>query len=341
MTVGDRPRCVTRCRATSAHSRSGPGKVGRPFVQHQPRPEQQRSGDGPRAHHPAEVGEPQQGVPLGQVERVGEVLGRLDREAAVDMDGALGLTGGPRRVDQQVRRLRVAARRRRAGRGRHPGLVLGDMAPPLVPAVGPRHPQVAAGSADDEDVLDRRHRGDRGVGDRLEVHPGAAPEEPVGGDQELRPAVLEPARDRRRGIAREDRREDGPEPTDRQDRDDRLREHRQQDPDPIALPDPEVGEPPRRRPDGAGQRPVRELASRAVLALPDDGDAIGIACGPWLDGGPRPVERATQPPPTPGRSTAGIEDRAGPARPGDPQVVGRCAPEPRRVHHGVRLEGVE
>ena len=37
-------------------------EVGRALVQHQSRAPEQRAGDRPRAHHPAEVGEPEQGV---------------------------------------------------------------------------------------------------------------------------------------------------------------------------------------------------------------------------------------------------------------------------------------
>ena len=63
--------------------------VGRPFVEHQLSAEQQRARDGPRAHHPAEVGEPEEAVARPEVEAVREVLRALDREAAVDVDGAL------------------------------------------------------------------------------------------------------------------------------------------------------------------------------------------------------------------------------------------------------------
>ena len=45
---------------------------------------------------------------------VGEVLGALDREAAVDVDGALRPAGRARRVDEHVRRLGVGRRRRPA-----------------------------------------------------------------------------------------------------------------------------------------------------------------------------------------------------------------------------------
>ena len=67
----------------------GAGVIGRALVEDQPGAEEQRPGDRPRAHHPAEVGEPEQRVARAQVEAVGEVLGALDREAAVDMDRAL------------------------------------------------------------------------------------------------------------------------------------------------------------------------------------------------------------------------------------------------------------
>ena len=73
-----------------------PREVGRALVQHEPGAEQQRPRDRPRTHHPAEVGEPEQAVAATEVELVGEVLGALDREAAVDVDGALRPAGRAR-----------------------------------------------------------------------------------------------------------------------------------------------------------------------------------------------------------------------------------------------------
>ena len=61
-------------------------------------------------------------------------------------------------------------------------------------------------------------------------------------------------------------------------------------------------------------------------------DAVGIALGAWLDGGPRPVERATDPPADPCRTAGEVGDLARTPRPGDRDVVGRGAPEPGRDH---------
>ncbi len=171
----------------------GTREVGRAFVEHEPRAEHQRPGDRPRTHHPAEVGEPEQRVARAEVELVRQVLRGLDREAAVDVDGALRSAGRARRVDEHVRRLGidVAADRRRPPR-RATGVV-----PPRVAPVVPRRRDAVAGAPHDDDAANRRTVGHRGIGDGLERHPRAASQEPVRGDQHGRLAVGETGRDRR------------------------------------------------------------------------------------------------------------------------------------------------
>ena len=140
---------------------AGVGPVGRALVDDQPRAEQQRPADRPRAHHPAEVGEPAQRVARAQVERVGEVLGGLDREAAVDVDGALRLAGRARGVDHHVRRLGVGQRHRRR-RPRAAGPASPRPAPRTTRRPGPASigtsSAVAPEPPDDDDRPDRRRR---------------------------------------------------------------------------------------------------------------------------------------------------------------------------------------
>ena len=212
MTVGETPRWVTRWRSTMRPQAVRSGEVRRALVEHQPGAAQERPGDRPGAHHPAEVGEPEEAVAGAEVEVVGEVLRGLDREAAVDMDGALGPAGRPGRVDEHERGLGVDV----AGLGE---LVCRDhrrtrqrLVPPDVAPGRPRRVDRIARPPDDEDVPHRRHRGDRRVGDALQRDPRTPPEEPVGGDEGRGVAVGEPGRDGRRAVAAEDRGEDGPDP---------------------------------------------------------------------------------------------------------------------------------
>ena len=93
------------------------------LVHDEPGAEQEGPGDRPRPHHPAEVGEPEERVALAKVERVGEILGALDRETAVDVDGALRPARRSGRVDQHVGRLGIG---RGGCRGRdRPAIVRG------------------------------------------------------------------------------------------------------------------------------------------------------------------------------------------------------------------------
>ncbi len=287
-------------------------------------------------HHPAEVGEPEQGVAPRQVERVGEVLRGLDREAAVDVDGTLRPPGRSRGVDDHVRRLGVALRRL-------VGLTClvgfgGRVAPAHVATVGPRHVDGVARTTHDDHPLDGRRRGKRRVRDRLQVDPGAASEEAVDRYQELRFAVGKARCDRRRTVSGEDRREDRPDPADGEHRDHRLRKHRQQDPDPVALADAELSKVIGRTMDCHRQLAIRQLDDRTVLTLPRHRDATRVALGARLDRGPRPVERAADPPASPRRPTAQIGDLAWSASPGDRDVVRGGTPEPRWIGRGSRLQ---
>ena len=133
--------------------------------------------------------------PRAQVERVGEVLGGLDREAAVDVDRALRPAGRARGVDQHVRRLGVGRRRGRRRRARRPtrSRRVDRLVPPAVALRGSTARRRAiAEPPDDDDPADRRRQRDGLVGDRLHRDDRAAAEEPVGGDEDARLAVAQP-----------------------------------------------------------------------------------------------------------------------------------------------------
>ena len=81
----------------------GPGVVRGAVVQEHRRAERRRADDLPRPHDPAEVGEPEQQIAGSDVGLVRDLLGDLDEEPAVDVDGALRRAGGPARVRDEQR----------------------------------------------------------------------------------------------------------------------------------------------------------------------------------------------------------------------------------------------
>ncbi len=182
---------------------------------------------------------------------------------------------------------------------------------------------------------------DRLVGDDLQRHPRPAAEEAVRGDQHRRLAVGEAGRDGRRAVAAEDRRVDRLQPAERQHRDDRLDEHRQQDPDAVARSYAVGTEPSRGGLDRRRELRVRQPTDLAVLALPDKRIAVRVARGPWVRGRTSVVEGAAAPPAGPRRSARQVEDLRRPAVPGDADVVGGRAPEPAGIRDGARLERLE
>jgi len=68
--------------------------VGGSLIEDHRRPQEGSAKDLPGPHHPAHIGVPEEDISLPQVKGVGQVLGRLDRKAGVDVDGAFGLAGG-------------------------------------------------------------------------------------------------------------------------------------------------------------------------------------------------------------------------------------------------------
>ena len=209
-----------------------------------------------------------------------------------------------------------------------PAVGLGVGRPLDVAAGGHRHVEDRpTEAAHDHDRADRRRGLDRLVGHGLEGDHRAAAQEAVGRDQVARLERVEPGRDRRRRVAAEDRREDGPQPAQREHGDGRLDQHRQEDPDPRPLPHPDRSEPA----SGEAHLPVElgpgEPADIAVLALPGQGRVVGSRGGPRLGGRDRVVER-----PDPPASRAGppgqVQDRRRAALPVELEIVRRRAPEP-------------
>jgi hypothetical protein len=97
-----------------------------------------------------------------------------------------------------------------------------------------------AGSPDDEHALDARGLRDGSIRHRLEIDPRTAAQESVRRDEQPGLAIDQAGRDRRCRVAREDRREDRADPADCKDRDHGLGQHREQDPDSVALAHPEL-----------------------------------------------------------------------------------------------------
>ena len=337
--------------------------VGRALVHHEPGAEQERAADRPRTHHPAEVGEPAQRVAGPQVERVGEVLGGLDREAAVDVDRALRPAGGPRGVDDHVRGLGVGrgdlvvtGRRRVGVAGVGAGSELAGRAdradrlasrpvhrPFHVSAGGHRDGQARRTEApDDDDRPYRRRGGDRLVGHRLELDRRAAAQEAVGGHEVGRLERGQASGDGRRRVAAEDRAEDGPEPAEREHDDRRLREHRQEDADPAALAHPERRRgvapppgPPRRARAQVSRRTSPSSPSQAIASTSGRVRAHGsVAATAWLKAPRRPPARM-------GRAGREIERRAGRPLPVEGEIVRGRRPEPARIVDGPGLERLE
>ena len=163
-------------------------------------------------------------------------------------------------------------------------------------------------------------RRDRLVGDRLERDDRPAPEEAIGGDQVGRLERVQPGGDRRCRVAAEDRREDRPQPAEREDGDRRLGA--------ASAGGSRRGSPRRRRPRRAVGRRRRtsrsssrpgERPDRAVLALPGQRRVVGSAGGPRLGRRDRVVERAAGPPARPGRPAGQVEDGRRAALPGEPR----------------------
>ena len=143
--------------------------------------------------------------------------------------------------------------------------------PPHVP-VGPF--DVLAGASDDEDVLDDGTVRDGPVDGGLEGAGLAAPVAAVGGDDELGLAVVDALAEGVDGEPAEDDHVHGADAGAGEHGDDRLRDHRHVDGDPVALLHPERGDGVGRLGDLVLEVGVGDGAAVTGLALPLDGGAV-------------------------------------------------------------------
>ena len=300
------------------------GEVRRPVVRDDRRAEHQPAGDEPRAHHPTDVGHPEDDVAVLQIEAVGHVLRGLDREPAVHVHRALRLTCRARRVDDHERILGrgvLGRPRRRVARD--------DVRPSHFTwsrRVRARH------AFGDDDVLDARDGRDRGVGGLLHRHDLAAAEKSVRTDERDRVAVAQASGDRIRCVAGKDRDVHGAEVPDREDRNDAVVRHRHEDADAVALPETESREPAREGLHVGAQLAVRHAANRAFLAFGDDGDAIRAETR--AQGGVHVVDASAGPPRRPRDAARVVEHAVVALRPHEIEVAVHGAPE--TVEVGLR-----
>ncbi len=312
-----------------------PGVVGRSLVDAERGAEHRCPGHRPRTHHPAHVGEPEEGVAGLQVEAMGQVHGSLDREAAVDVQRPLGPAGGARGVDDHERVVRVGGHRVQGlRRGRCHGSVPPDVAP-LVPA------HLGAGVPHDQASGHGGRMSQRLVSGRLHGHRLAATREAVGGDEQGGLAVGEPAGDRIGPVAGEDRGVDRAELADGKDRDHRLRDHGQEDADPVPPPHAQLGDRARRPVHRPAQLGTGEAADLAVLALPDERQLVGSLRRRLVDRHPHVVEARPAEPACPFDAAGRVQHDARLRIEPDSDVLDRRLPEPRGVGHGASLERLE
>ena len=256
------------------------------------------------------------------------------------MDRALRPAGRARRVDDHVRRLGVGLRGL-ASSGTTDGSAIASV-PPAIPALRPGHVLRSGGlrgGARPARVLTVGACGDGFVRGRASAaRRRRAGRKPSAVTSKLAPAVVEPARDRRRRVAGEDRHVDRAQPAQREDGDHRLGQQRQEDADAVA----------RRRRPGARASPAARstcafssaLVRRrtvAVLAFPGERLAVGVALGARVDRRGGVVEGAAGPPARPLDAARDVEDLrgAGAAMPARGRRPRRPRTRPDRARRGA------
>ena len=309
------------------------GVVGGAIVEDDRGAEGQGAEDGPGAHHPAEVGQPEEAVVLLDIEAVGHILGGLEGEAGVDVHCALGPPGCPRGVEEQTRVLGVGPLGRGVGwLGRH------QVVPPDIAPAGPGHRPAEA--AADEHVLDGGRLGHGRVGRLLHRHRLPAAEEAIGGDEQRGLAVGQTGGHGGGGVAGEDGDADGADLGAGQHRHGGFGGERQEEADAVAPADAE-------RAQGVGgavglgeQLGVGELAHLAFLALPEDGQSVAAGRGGVLvQGVVDAVVAAALEPRRPGDAARGIEHLLVGLVEREVEVLDDRVPEPGGVGGGAGHEG--
>ena len=326
LVVGDHPPHAVR-----------PGCVRRALVEDHGGALAEAAEDQPGTHHPADVGDPQDGVVPAQVEAPGHVLRDLDGEAGVDVNGALGLAGRPRGVDDHDRVVGVAAMGRQLLRLASQGEL-----PDLVPAEGPG--DFSDDASEHDDVLDGRAAEQRLVRDLLHLHHLAAAIEAVRAEQDLGLGVIEPRRDRAGPEAAEERHDDRSQLGDREQRDRRLGDHGQEDADRVPGLDAQLLQRPGQPADLAVQLGVGQPADLARLALPDQGHLVGLGVGaadPAVQAGLDDVDLPVDEPARPLGPSGLVEDLVVVAVEGDAEVVDDRIPEPLRILDRTLLQRLQ
>jgi hypothetical protein len=173
--------------------------------------------------------------------------------------------------------------------------------------------------------------------------PLAAPQRPVGADDDLRVGVLEPLRDRRPRKAGEDRHLNGSRVRARKRRNRNRRAHRHEERDAVAGLDAELDERLGELSNGARRLGPGQRAPSPVLEQPDERLVVRPLPGPPVDAALSEIEPPTDEPPSPLRPVRHIANRIPPAREHEPQVLHHRSPKPLGlldgdpVQLGVRL----
>ncbi len=293
---------------------------------------EERRGERHRAHQPAQVGEPEQPIPLAHVHAVAEVVRGLDQEPAVGEHRALGASRRARGVDDEARPIGLDRERR------SPVALSGHrVVPPAVASGRPR--DLPAEPPVDEHGGDRRALGHGLVGRLLHRHDLAAPVEAVRRDQQPGLAVGQPRGDGAGPEAREARRVDGADPRDGQRGDGGLRRHRQEDADPVSLAHSQRLQRVGQAVDLARELGVGERARLAVVALPGDGRpgaAAGIQVA--VDAVVGEVQTAAWEPLRPGHPAGAVQHSRVRCRPPHTQVAHHGVPVPLQVADRAALQ---
>ena len=269
-----------------------------------------------------------------QIEAVGEVVRGFDREPRVDVDRSLRPPGRARGVDNHVRVIGRGRLGRAVARGVRDGFVPPDVALR-------RERDVLSRVPEDEAASHARGGGDRLVGNPLHRHRFAPAVRAIGRDQHRRFAVAEPGGDRLRAESGEHRQVDRAELAASEGRDRRLRQHRQEDADPVPFADTE-------RPQGIRetvrldrQLTVGQLADRPVVPLPDQRELIApqpvrVA----VDGIVDIIEPTAGEPLGPGDAGRQIEHTVIRRGPNEVEIAHDGVPVPGRVGRGALKQSI-